>query len=93
MGMGRGQAVRQQVLILLFGGSNPSVPDLFHWFLFSLPSLFPFFFRKRSNGTFPFYHNLTILIRREECEIGKRSRDISVVQDGNTDQFDIRFNL
>nr|AAO73988.1 ORF47d [Pinus koraiensis] len=46
MGMGRGQAVRQQVLILLFGGSNPSVPDLFHWFLFSLPSLFPFFFRK-----------------------------------------------
>jgi hypothetical protein len=26
--MGRGQVVRQQVLILLFGGSNPSVPDL-----------------------------------------------------------------
>jgi hypothetical protein len=25
--MGRGQAVRHQVLALLFGGSNPSVPD------------------------------------------------------------------
>lgn len=28
--MGRGQAVRQWVLVLLLGGSNPSVPDYFH---------------------------------------------------------------
>lgn len=28
--MGRGQAVRQWVLVLLLGGSNPSVPDHFH---------------------------------------------------------------
>lgn len=28
--MGRGQAVRQRVLVPLLGGSNPSVPDRFH---------------------------------------------------------------
>lgn len=43
--MGRGQAVRQRVLVLLLGGSNPSVPDrlyqkrkilLFKNFMFNL---------------------------------------------------------
>lgn len=27
MQMGRGQVVRQRVLVLLFGGSNPPAPD------------------------------------------------------------------
>lgn len=29
--MGRGQVVRQRVLVPLLGGSNPSVPDCFWW--------------------------------------------------------------
>jgi hypothetical protein len=46
MTMGHDQEVRKQVLILLFEGLNPFVLDLFHWFLFFVPSLFPFFIRK-----------------------------------------------
>ncbi len=32
MEVGRGQVVRQRVLVPLFGGSNPSVPEHIHFF-------------------------------------------------------------